>query len=110
LEDLQADHGDLLFLAPVGRQLAGLAEEDVVVDPVVVLHDVQPGVDLPLQVAVLQVPRYEQCALGAAGFQHRGVGGVGDVGVEPPQDRLGRRGALPDGRGVLQHEVVVVFD
>jgi hypothetical protein len=55
LEDLQADHGDLLLLAPVGGQLPGLAEEDVVVDPVVVLDDVQPGVDLPLQVPVAQV-------------------------------------------------------
>lgn len=52
LQDLQAEHGQFLFLAPVGGQLAALAEVDVVLDAVVVLHDVEPCVDLPLQVAV----------------------------------------------------------
>ena len=55
-----------MLFAPVGGQLPGLAEEDVVVDPVVVLNHVQPGVDLPLQVPVAQVAGYEDRALGAA--------------------------------------------
>jgi hypothetical protein len=53
---VQAQHGQLLFLAPVGGQLAGLAEVDVVVDAVVVLHDVEGGGGLPLQVTVAQPP------------------------------------------------------
>jgi amino acid transporter len=40
LQDVQAQHPELLLLAPVGGELAALAEADVVVDAVVVLHHV----------------------------------------------------------------------
>ena len=52
LQDVQAQHPEFLLLVPVGGELAALAEADVVVDAVVVLHHVQPGLGSALQVAV----------------------------------------------------------
>jgi hypothetical protein len=63
-----------LFFAPVGGELSALAELDVVVDAVVVLHHVQPGFGLSLKIAVAKPAGQEDGALGAADLQHRGVG------------------------------------
>jgi hypothetical protein len=110
LQDLQAQHGQFLFFAAVGGQLAPLAEVDVVVDAVVVLHDVQPGAGLALQVTVPQPAGQEDGPLGAAGLEHGGVGGVGDVFGEPAQDRLCAGGPQPDRGRVLDHRVVLRLD
>jgi hypothetical protein len=110
LEDVQAQHPELLHLAAVGGELAALAEADVVVDAVVVLHHVEAGLGLALQVAVAEPAGQEDGALGAAGLEHRGVGGVGGLGGEPAQQRLGGGGAQPDRGRVLHHQVVVVLD
>lgn len=54
LRNPQAQHPELLLLALVGGRLAAFAEADAVVDAVVVLDHVQPGLGLVLQVAITQ--------------------------------------------------------
>jgi hypothetical protein len=56
-----------LFLAPVGGQLAALAEPDVVVHAVVVLHHVQRGLGLPLQIPVSQPAARPSALIGWTG-------------------------------------------
>jgi hypothetical protein len=53
LEEVEEEHGDLLLVATVAGELAALAEEDDVVDAVPALDDVQAGIDLALEVAVV---------------------------------------------------------
>ncbi len=67
--------------------------------------------DLPLQRAAAQVAGEKDRLLCPAELDHRLVGGVGGVGLhESAQDRLGGRGARPEGGGVLDHLVVLLGD
>ena len=111
LQDPQAQHRQFLLVAPVGRDVAALAEVDDGVSRVPRLGDVQARVDLALQLPVAEVAGHEQGPLRPAGLQHRLVGRVHRVGaLEPAQDRGGLRGAGADRRGVLDHLVVLVGD
>jgi len=53
LEQVQRQHREFVLVTAVAGELTALAEEDDVVDAVPPFDDVQPGVDLPLQLAVI---------------------------------------------------------
>ncbi|MDH2387276.1 hypothetical protein QCN29_00435 [Streptomyces sp. HNM0663] len=84
LQEMERKNGGFLLVAAVAGQFAALAEEDDVVGAVPALDDVQPFLDLALEVAVAQVAGDEDGLLGFADFQHGLVDGVGSSACSAP--------------------------
>jgi len=61
LQQVQAEHAQLLVLAPVAGHLAAAGEEDEVIGAVPLLDDVQPIVDLAPERLVGEVAGQESC-------------------------------------------------
>jgi hypothetical protein len=111
LHDPQALHTQLLFVGPIGGHLTDLAVVDDAVGAVPRLDDIEPFLDLALQLPAAQIPAQKDCLLGTAQLDHRLIGRVSGVGLhEPPQNCLRRCGTGADRGGVLHHLVVLLGD
>jgi hypothetical protein len=85
---VQAQHGDLLILDPVGGELAAAAVEDEAVGAVPVLDDVEALVDLAAKGQAVQVATKKGGAQRLAELDEGPVGRVLEVVIPNPADRF----------------------
>ncbi len=109
LEKVQAEHGNLAFLAIVGHKLSPTAEEDEIVDAIPAFDDVQPFLDLSSETLVAKVVTKEDRFLCFTEFADRLVGWMLDGGSgESTEDALCFRGSETQGSGILHHLIILL--